>query len=159
MSDIKLENNTFKVKNLLKDKAIAFLYEAGGELQAQVKRNTRVDEEQLKESWEYVVDESNMKVTVGSPLENAIWEEFGTGEYAKKNGRKGYWVFVKGSTKKPASSKIYTLKEAKQVMAILRSQGLEAYYTKGKKPSRAFQNAIDKTRPKLERRIKQLMGD
>ena len=37
-------------------------------------------------------DEST--VAVGSDLENAIWEEFGTGEYALHGGgRKGGWVY------------------------------------------------------------------
>lgn len=53
-----------------------------GELEAQVKRNTRVDTGQTKGSWTYKVDEANGEAMVGSPQENAIWEEFGTGQYA-----------------------------------------------------------------------------
>lgn len=134
MSEVKLENNTLKVANLLQDKAIQFLYEAGGEIQAQTQRNTRVDTGQLKSSWKYVVDENNMKVTIGSPLENAIWEEFGTGEYAVEgNGRKTPWRY--------------------------QDEEDNWHYTKGKKPSRAFKNAVEKTMPKIEKRLKQLMGD
>lgn len=132
MSDVKLENNTFKVANILQDKAIQFLYEAGGELQAQVQRNTRVDSGQLKGSWKYNVDEGDMKVTVGSPLENAIWEEFGTGQWAEGGkGRKTPWKYKDGKG--------------------------NWHYTRGKKPSRAFQNATDKTMPKLKKRLEQLM--
>lgn len=132
MSNIKVENNTFKVINLLQDQAIQFLYEAGGELQAQVKRNTRVDSGQLKGSWEYIVDEGDMKVTVGSSLENAIWEEFGTGQWAEGGkGRKTPWKYKDGKG--------------------------NWHYTRGKKPSRAFQNAIDKTMPKLKKRLEHLM--
>ena len=74
---------------------IAYLYEAGGELEAQVKRNQRVGKTgQTKNEWTYVVDESKGIATVGNPLENAIWEEFGTGEYALNgDGRKGGWYY------------------------------------------------------------------
>lgn len=61
-----------------------FLHEAGGEIQAQTQRNSRVDTGQTKGSYKYMVDEGKDEstVAVGSDLENAIWEEFGTGEYA-----------------------------------------------------------------------------
>ena len=72
----------------------AWLYEAAGELEAQVKRNTKVGTGQLKNSWTYKVDESKGEATIGSPLENAIWEEFGTGQYALHgDGRKTPWVY------------------------------------------------------------------
>lgn len=74
---VRLINNSIQVKNMLRDKGIAYLYEAGGELAGQTKRNTRVGKGQLKNSWTYKVDEDNLVCTVGSPLENAIWEEFG----------------------------------------------------------------------------------
>ena len=74
---VKLEDNSIKVKAALDDAVRAYLYEAGGELEARAKRNSRVDSGQLKNSWKYVVDESKGECTVGSPLENAIWEEFG----------------------------------------------------------------------------------
>lgn len=153
MSDIKLENNTFKAINLLQDQAIQFLYEAGGELQAQVKRNTRVDSGQLKGSWEYIVDEGDMKVTVGSPLQNAIWEEFGTGEHALDGkGRKTPWyipVDTYDGKKKPTYNG--------KVVIVYGKNGQAFYKTDGKKPNRALQNAIDKTMPKLKKRLEQLM--
>lgn len=161
MSDFKLELNIDRVKAEINNAAVAFLHEAAGELEAQVKRNTKVDIGQLKDSWRYVVDESKLEAQVGSPLENAIWEEFGTGEYALNgNGRSGYWVFVKGSngaTKK--SPKTYTLAEAKKVMAILRGKGLEAYYTKGKKPKRTFYLTYTKFKPKIKRLAQQKFGE
>ena len=49
----------------------------------------------------------------------------------------------------------YTLEEAKRAMAILRSKGLDAYYTKGKKPSRAFWNAYNKVKPKIAKYLKE----
>lgn len=91
---VKFTDNSAQVKGALNDAVIAYLHEAGGELEAQVKRNSRVGSGQLKNSWTYEVDESKGVTTIGSPLENAIWEEFGTGEYALKgNGRKGGWYY------------------------------------------------------------------
>ena len=62
--------------------------------EAQVKRNTRVDTGQTKGSWGYKVDESKLEAVVGSPMENAVWEEFGTGEFALHgDGRKTPWRY------------------------------------------------------------------
>ena len=72
----------------------AFLEEVGGELEAQTKRNTKVDTGKTKGSWEHVVDEQKMEVQVGSRYKNALWEEFGTGIYALNgDGRKTKWVY------------------------------------------------------------------
>lgn len=126
MSDFKIELNIGAAKNALHSAAVAFLHEAAGALEAQVKRNTRVDTGQLKASWTYVVDESKLEAKVGSPLENAIWEEYGTGEYALNgNGRKTPWVY----------------KDAKG----------NYHYTKGKTPSRAFHKAVETTKPKIKK--------
>ena len=84
------EDNSAQVIHAIDNAVGSLLDEIGGELEAQVKRNTRVDSSQTKGSWQYVVDEGEKKVTVGSPLQNAIWEEFGTGEHAiHGDGRKG----------------------------------------------------------------------
>ena len=129
---VEFKDNTMQVIGALKDNITAFLYEAAGELEAQVKRNTRVDTGQLKASWKYVVEEDKLKATIGSPLQNAIWEEFGTGEHAENGkGRKTPWRYqdVKGNW----------------------------YTTKGKKPSRALHKAIITTRPKIEKRLSQII--
>ena len=80
------------------------------------------------------VDERTMVATIGSGYENAIWEEYGTGEYAAAgNGRKGGWVY-----KAPDGT---------------------FHYTKGKKPRRAFQRAYMKVKPKIIRRAKEIFGE
>ncbi len=89
-------DNCIKVKNAIADEIKAVLEEVAGELESQVKRNTKVKTEKTKGSWQHMVyqTESGFEATVGSNYENAIWEEFGTGEYALKgNGRKGGWVY------------------------------------------------------------------
>ena len=91
---VEFTDNTAKIKAALSEGVIGFLHEAGGEIQAQTQRNSRVDTGQTKGSYKYMVDEGKDEstVAVGSDLENAIWEEFGTGEYALHgDGRKdGY---------------------------------------------------------------------
>lgn len=66
---VQFKNNSAKVKAAMNEKAIAWLYEASGELEAQVKRNTVVGTGQLKNSWTYKVDESKGESKIGSPLE------------------------------------------------------------------------------------------
>ena len=77
---IQFEDNRLKVKESLSEAVIAYLFEAGMELSSQTARNQRIDTGQTKGAWTYAVDEENKEVVIGNPLENAIWEEFGTGE-------------------------------------------------------------------------------
>lgn len=121
---VEFKDYSIDVKNILNEVSIAWLHESAGEVQAAAKRTTRVDTGQLKNSWQYNVDESKMVATIGSPLENAIWEEFGTGEYALKgDGRKTSWKY----------------KDRKG----------DWHTTKGKKPQRTFYNAFNGLKNKL----------
>lgn len=71
-----------------------FLEEVGGEVEAQTKRNTKVDTGKTKGSWEHKVDADKMEVQIGSRYKNTLWEEFGTGIYALNgDGRKTKWVY------------------------------------------------------------------
>ena len=71
-----------------------FLEEVGGEVEAQTKRNTKVDTGKTKNSWEHVVNTDKMEVQIGSRYKNALWEELGTGIYALNgDGRKTKWVY------------------------------------------------------------------
>ncbi len=129
---VKFTNNSMKVKNALDNAVAAYLHEAGGELEAQVKRNSRRGTGQLANSWTYRVDESKGECVVGSPLENAIWEEFGTGEYALHgDGRKGGWVYKDDKGK--------------------------WHHTYGKKPHRAFQSAFNSLKNALIRRAEEVL--
>jgi hypothetical protein len=132
---VEFTDNSAKVKDALEDAVTAYLYEAGGELEAQAKRNSRVGSGQLKNSWNYIVDESKGECTVGSPLENAIWEEFGTGEYALHgDGRKGGWHYQ--------DEKDGTW-----------------HHTYGKTPHRAFQNAFSFLKTALIKRAEEVMKE
>lgn len=100
MTKIKFEDYSDEVIKSMKSKIIAALHDAAGELVSQAKRNSRVDLGDLKRSWSYRVDEKKYEAHIGSPLQNAIWEEFGTGEHAVKgNGRKTPWRYKDRSGK------------------------------------------------------------
>ena len=162
VSNVKFEDYSVKVKTKLQDNVISFLYEIAGEIEARAKRNSRVRSSKTKGSFQHKVDENNLSAHIGSDEENAIWEEFGTGLYAiNGDGRKGYWVFVDdGSTgKKSKSSTSYTLKEAKRIVAFMREEGLNAYYTNGKKPSRALWKAFESIKGEIIKIAQERFGD
>ena len=126
MADVEFKDNSVAVKNALESLAIAALEEASGELESQVKRNTAVKTGQLKNSWQHRIESNGNEHTanIGSPLENAIWEEFGTGEYALHgNGRKGGWFY--------------------------KDEEGKGHFTHGKKPRRAFFKAYTEKKNKL----------
>lgn len=135
---LEFEDNRAIVKEALFDACEAFLYEAAGELQAETRRNTtpRVDTGQTKGSYEYRVSESYMAgeqyCQIGSNLENAIWEEFGTGEYALHgDGRKGGWFYEDRT-------------------------GV-GHFTHGKTPHRPMQRAFDSLKYKLIKRFGEIL--
>lgn len=118
MSKIEFHDYSEQIKDLIGTLAESTLREVAGELEAQVKRNTAVDTGQTKNSWKYTVQQTNegYMAQVGSDYMNAVWEEFGTGEYALKgDGRKGGWAY----------------KDAKG----------DWHYTLGKQPRRPFWKA------------------
>lgn len=128
LSEIKFIDHTEEVKGVIAEIAFAALEEAAGELESQVKRNTKVDTGQTKNSWTHRVTGSMMagefKASVGSPLQNAIWEEFGTGDYALHgDGRKGGWFYED-------------------------EEGI-GHFTHGKKPRRPFWKAYSTMKNKL----------
>ena len=153
------ENNKVEINRAIEGAIGKFLLEASAEVVSQVADNTTVASGQLKGSWGAVVKEEQGEAIIGSPLENAIWEEFGTGEYALEGKRSsGYWVYVKGESgkKDTKSTKRYTLEQAKRIVAIMRKKGLEAYYTKGKRPKRALFNAFQTCKPAIIRRAQKV---
>lgn len=96
MADVNLFNYTVNVKNAISGRAYRAVEEACGELESQTKRNTAVDTGQTKNAWSHYVKQTENETigTVGNPLENSIWEELGTGEYALNgDGRKGGWSY------------------------------------------------------------------
>lgn len=96
MADIKFNDFSLEVIGAIEKLSMNCLEEVAGELESQIKRNTAVRTGQTKNSWSHHVTKSGdgHVATIGSPMENAIWEEFGTGDYALNgNGRKGGWFY------------------------------------------------------------------
>lgn len=92
---VEFTDNSAAVKEEIRKCAIAWLHEACGELTSAVRNNQRVRTGRTRQSWRYVVDEENLEGYVASDSDNAVYEEFGTGEYALDgNGRKGGWWYV-----------------------------------------------------------------
>lgn len=123
---VEFHDFTLEVKGAIAKLAERAVEEACGELESQTKRNTAVDTGQTKNAWTHNVKSSEGEVngTVGNPLENAIWEELGTGEYALNgDGRKGGWYYVDE-----------------------RGRG---HFTHGKHPRRAFYRAYTSLKNKL----------
>ena len=52
MADVKFIDNTVKVMNAIEERSEAVLEEVAGELESQVKRNTRVRSGKTKNSWQ-----------------------------------------------------------------------------------------------------------
>lgn len=161
-ANIEFEDYSLQVKNAIKETAIAFLNEVGGELRSQVQRNSRRKTSKTAGSYEYKVDEGQLAVHVGSNFQNAIWEEFGTGSHAiNGDGRKGWWVYVSGSSGSSGSSsgKNYASPvQAKKAVAILRSKGLDAHMTQGKTANRPLFKAFTSSRSAIIRKAEEMFG-
>lgn len=115
---IEFHDFTIKVIEAMDDTINAALEECAAELERQAGQNSRVDTEKTKGSFQHKVIDSEHTAYIGSNHENAIWEEFGTGEHALEgNGRKGGWFYVDDKGK--------------------------GHFTRGKKPSRAFYKAYN----------------
>ncbi len=134
INGVEFTDKSDEVIKLLGEKALQWLEEASGEIEAQAKRNSRVDQGQLKGSWTHKVDPEKYEATVGSPLENAIWEEYGTGEYAVGgDGRQKPWKY--------------------------QDRKGDWHTTKGKKPNRTLQRAFDTKKVVAKKRLEQLLKE
>lgn len=143
---VEFQDFSIQVKEALDEAALIGLELAASEIKTQVSRNSRTDTGQLRGSWKYTVDEAALEATIGSPLENAIWEEFGTGEYAAHgDGRKGGW-YVPGNELSP--------KAKGRMRKITLKNGKELYFTKGKKPNHTLQKAFESKKNTAIRLIK-----
>ena len=163
---VHLEDFSRMVIEAVKDAGIAILEEAAGEVESQTKRNLGKEKgrwhQEQKEQWQHMVDNNKLEATIGNPMERSLWTEFGTGSYAEGGkGRKGYWVYVKGSggaDSPPSGGKTYTKQEALKAMFWLRKKKkLDAHITNGQSPKRPFRNAYNTARPKIERRAAQIL--
>ncbi|MBQ3566054.1 MAG: HK97 gp10 family phage protein [Oscillospiraceae bacterium] len=116
-----LELNSSHVKAVIEKAKAQWLEKTAEMMVNSVKQNTAVDTGKTRDGWLKIVSTGNDFAIVANPLENAVWEEFGTGEYALSgNGRKGGWVY--------------------------KGKDGRFHYTRGKQPKRPFQRAYEKNR-------------
>ena len=130
MADVIFKDNRSIIIREMEDSIDGVLLEVSAELVSQTARNTRVKSSQTKNSWAANVNKTanGYEAVIGSPLENAIWEEFGTGEHALKGkGRKGGWFYE--------------------------DEEGNGHFTHGKKPSRAFWHAYTSLKSKIIKHI------
>lgn len=151
---IKFEDYSVKVTKELENAAFNFLEEAGGLVESKVKDLTRVESGETRRKWDHVVDKAELKVTIGNPNENAIWEERGTGEYSLYGkGRKGGWWIcadqLDGKTKALFETKYHFKKE--------RGEGGKVFYfTTGKKGTQALETAMTNSKSSIKNRAEQI---
>ena len=92
MANVEFEEFSASVKDLMNELLGNALDEVGAEIESQAARNTRVDSGETKRKWDYFVTQNSEEasVTIGNPLKNAIWEEFGKKTSAElKLGKNG----------------------------------------------------------------------
>ena len=166
--NVVFQDFSFEVKEELNATSIGWLYGTAEEIKSQAQRNCKTDYEeggkQLKGSYAYKVDQSAGEAQVGSPMEAAYWEEWGTGEYAAHgDGRKGWWIYIPGQESMGGGMTYYDEMEAMMMAAYIQSKyGKKAYVTNGRRPNYTLENAFNATKTlaivKLERLLKERMG-
>lgn len=150
MADVVFEDFTIEVQNAMDDRINIALEEAAGELESQVKRNTkvgRVNGSGTKNKWKHKVVDSEHVAYIGNDKETAIWLEFGTGEYALEGkGRKGGWWILIGSGKGCISQAVV---DAYGFPTRKGKDGKKYAFTKGMKPQRPFWKAYTSSKNKI----------
>lgn len=132
MAGITFRDNSVLVKTALRKALGTWLEESAYVIESQAKQNTAVDTGQTKNAWSHTVSTSKGEAFVGNSLENAVWEEYGTGEYALYgNGRKGGWFYVD--------------KEG------------NGHFTHGKRPRRMLHNAFHTKKAAVIRRAEEII--
>lgn len=154
---VKFEDFSMEVIAELNDTTIAWLYETAEEIKSQAQRNTSQEgwtsseRSQLRGSYTAQVDEGEGKAQVGSPLEQAYWEEWGTGEHAAhKDGRKDWWIYIPGQNGGGGgeSNHYKTREEAEQMAAYIKAKYNKiAVVTNGREPHYTLENGFTKVAP------------
>lgn len=161
--DVVIIDNSLKVKAAINEATIAWLKTWSSEIESQAKRNCKLDGkagQRLKGSYKSVVDESKGEAQIGSPLESAFWEEYGTGEYAAHgDGRKDWWVYVEDQASVAGGGKHYRQNVAEAVAASMRAKGLNAHATNGRQPSYTLEKSFESVAPKAKEDLKKVLSE
>lgn len=131
---IKFKNNSAAIKQCLERGCGRWLENTAEAITQKVRQNTAVDTGRTRDGWTKIVNKDAGIAFVGNTTENAVWEEFGTGEYALSgDGRKGGWVYAdeKGGF----------------------------HFTRGKQPKRAFQKAYLQSKNRAVLLAEKIVGE
>ena len=168
-SHVDFKDFSMQVNAELNKTTIAWLLETANEVTSQAQRNCVMEDDagkRLKGSYTNTVDKDKGVATVGTPLEEGYWEEFGTGSHADmgknggKPGRQGWWVYVKGQGPSAKVSHEYRDKDEAQAIAdSMRAEGLDAYATNGRDPNYTLEKAFEATKNPSISRLKQLLKE
>lgn len=132
---------TFEIKDYsdellskLKKNIDTFLEESKMIVSSQASLNSPVDTGALSRSFltDSYVDTSEQTAYIGSSLDYAYYQEYGTGEYALSGGRQGGWHY--------------------------QSPDGTWHFTKGSHPNRMLYRAMTSSKGQLENRLKSIMG-
>lgn len=162
MASVDFKDFSIDVKAAINDTTIAWLHETANEVTAQAQRNCQMEEDagkRLKGSYRNVVDEGKGEAQVGTPLEEGYWEEWGTGEYAAHgDGRKGWWVYIRGQASQGGGQSYKTKAEAEDAAAFLRVvKGLDAVVTNGRRPNYTLEKSFEATKNPAISRLEDLL--
>lgn len=153
MPNVEFKDNSIAIKQEINEKSLNWLGDIARELETQVKQNSRNDTGETKRQWKHYIDKSEGKAYIGNELENALWEEFGTGEYAVNgDGRNTPWYVpvwkVTGKKKPTFNGKV----------EIVHIKGKSYYKTNGKKPKKALTKAFTRIKPLAKKRAEEIFG-
>lgn len=173
---VEFRDFSFQVKAKINETTLNWLEETANEVASQAKRNTSTEgwtngeRTSLRDSYSYELNGSKGEAMVGSSLEQAYWEEFGTGSHADtsknggREGRKDWWVYIPGREKpanEPESTHYQDETEARSAAAyIKRKYNKDAVATNGRKPNYTLEKAFKSVKPKavaqLEKKLKEM---
>ena len=169
---VEFRDFSFQVKAKIDETTLNWLEGTANEIVSQAQRNTSTEgwtngeRTSLRDSYSYELNRSKGEARIGSPLEQSLWEEFGTGSHADtsknggREGRKDWWVYVSGQEPREQESEHYTKEEAMAVAASMRERGLDAHATDGREPNYTLEKAFEKVKPKavaqLEKKLKEM---
>lgn len=156
--DVEFKDYSVKVKKLLENKALQLLTEGAIEIKAQATKNTKSKKGtgELRRSWGYAINKSDLEAKIGSPLEHAIYQELGTGEWAlNKNGRKPPWYVPigNGSGQMPLE-----VAERYGFKIVHGKNGMKFAEVHGQRPEKPLYKAFETSKNKIIRRAKTIFG-
>lgn len=169
MADIVFHDYSPQVKQAIENIAIAWLHTWANETASEAQSNvstegwTNAERTSLRDGYSHAVDETNKTAQVGNTLEQAYWEEFGTGSHAdtaKNGGRQGrsdWWVYIPDQEPRDKESTHYRDEtEAKAAAAMIKEvYGKTAYATNGREPNYTLEKAFTAVSPKAKRNLQQ----